>query len=138
MHVYQMMEMKYLGVPNLEDPESLQSAESFSEESMPEYSLRKKLIRFFNDYLQISALAYQHGPVERKLSFGVFMGLFVCFIYTAFSIFSFGDSCLGYEEGMARLRAEREFLQEALGSARSEIVLLKGLQGNLTSLPTPR
>ncbi len=91
--------------------------ESTPRRSSPVWFIRK-FFRKINTYLQITSPAYQHGATERKLSFIVFLLMFVCFIWTSFFLFSGGDVCSSHQQGLDRLRAERDHLAAELEALR--------------------
>lgn len=109
-HFTQMMELKYLGVP----------AEEGDLESGERRSARRRALVILNQYAQITSSAYQHGMGERKLSFTLFLVMFVCFVFTLVFLFSGGDMCASHVEGLARLRAENDHLRAQLAKLTSD------------------
>lgn len=119
------MEMKYLKVPTADDLESSSSSVPIDEPS-PRHSLRwlRRVFRFFNSYLQVTSPAYQQTGGERKVAFFAFMCMFICFIFTSFFVFTGGDVCHSYQQGMERLRAERDMLRNELSLLRQSLPAL--------------
>lgn len=126
------MEMKYLKVPTADDLESSSSSAPIDEPSQTRsYRSLRRVFRFFNAFLQVTSPAYQQTGGERKVAFFAFMLMFICFIFTSFFVFTGGDVCHSYHQGMERLRAERDIL-------RNEIALLKqSLPASEDALPPP-
>lgn len=52
---------------------------------------------------------------EARISCVIFFILFVCFIHTLFSIFTYTNACFSYETGINSLIAERDMLRAKLG-----------------------
>jgi hypothetical protein len=80
--------------------------------------------------LQVTSPAYQQTGGERKVAFFAFMFMFICFIFTSFFVFTSGDVCHSYQQGMERLRAERDML-------RNEIAILKQSLPVADDAPSP-
>jgi hypothetical protein len=126
------MEMKYMKVPMGFQDQPVAASSSFfpdaEDDSSPRRSspvwILRRIFGVMNSYLQITSPGYQHGPSERKLSFFVFMFMFICFICTSLFVFTGGDQCSSHQQGLERLRAERDHLQ-------AELALLRG------AVPTP-
>ncbi len=85
--------------------------------SSPVWYLRK-FFQKMNTYLQITSPGYQHGSTERKLSFFAFLFMFICLIWTLVFVFSAGDMCSSHQQGLERLRAERDHLAAELEALR--------------------
>lgn len=117
--------MKYMKVsPGALEQGSGDSSSFFADEdssprrSSPVWMLRR-IFGIINSYIQITSPAYQHGPSERKLSFLVFIFMFICVIFTSFFVFSGGDACSSHQQGLERLRAERDHLLAELAALKS-------------------
>lgn len=112
-----------MGIPVSEHvEEELTPAASSRRTSSPVMVIRR-IFQRANTYLQITSPGYQHGAPERKLSFAAFLLMFTCFIFTAFFVFTGGDVCSSHQQGLERLRAERDQLQ-------AELNLLRGAPHN--------
>ena len=99
------MELSYLRVPtDLEDGEILSSGFS------PKRSSRGFIRKIFRK-LNLNRFG---GVTERVLLVIMFFVFFTCFIYTLLSVFTGGDTCFAYQQGLDRLRAERDRLREEL------------------------
>ena len=60
--------------------------------------------------------------MERILSVFAFFVSIVCFIYTLLSVFTLGqDVCSGYQQGLDRVKAQRDQLQIQLDAALRNI-----------------
>lgn len=126
------MEMKYLKVPTADDLESSSSSAPIDEPSQTRsFRSLRRVFRFFNAFLQVTSPAYQQTGGERKVAFFAFMLMFICFIFTSFFVFTGGDVCHSYHQGIERLRAERDML-------RNEIALLKQSLSISDDAPPPR
>jgi hypothetical protein len=116
-----MMEMTYLRVPQQPDPECGFPTDVVEVVSPRKSSLVRRIVRFINSYLQITSSAYNHGTLERKLSFGVFMVLFSCFLFTCIYIASMGDMCGSYDEGIRRVKADRDRLLAEVSLLKTQL-----------------
>jgi hypothetical protein len=125
-----MMEMKYLKVSTSPDAEAGLPSSAYSLDvpddaspgrSSPVWIIRR-FIGFLNSYLQITSPGYQHGAPERKISFIVFLTMFICFVFSLFFLFTAGDVCSSHQQGLDRLRAERDHLAAELAALRAPLV----------------
>ena len=116
------MEMKYLKVPTVEEG-GVASSSSLDDVSprRPVLGSLRGFFRYCNSILHITNP--QQSSSEKKIAFFAFMLLFVCFIFTSFFVFSGGDVCSSYQQGLERLRAENEHLAKELAELRKTNVI---------------
>jgi hypothetical protein len=117
-----MLEMKYLKVPTVEEG-GVASSSSVEEASprRPMLGSLRALFRYCNSMLHITN--QQQSSSEKKIAFFAFMVLFVCFFFTSFFVFSGGDVCSSYQQGLERLRAQNEHLAKELAQLRKTNVI---------------
>lgn len=122
-----MPELSYLRVPTA-DPEVGTDMQMYEEEQLKaprKVSPLVRVARYINTFLQISSPAYNHNAMERKLSFVVFLVLFSCFLFTCISAASMGDMCASFEDGIARVKVDRDRLAEEVAFLKAELTALR-------------
>lgn len=115
------IELSYQRV-STSDPESASSPGSIAH-TPKQVSLLRRVARVINNYLQI--VSSSHSVLERKLSFGVFLVLFCCFLFVCIFAASHGDMCGSYEEGIARVKLDRDRLAERVELLTAELEALR-------------
>ena len=131
------MELKYLRVSPEEGVEEAIPRPVSSPTSRRSDSVPRQILRILHQYTQITSGAYQHGMPERKMSFGIFMIFFVCFIFSAFYFFTLGDVCSSYQEGLVRLRLDRDRLQAEVDRLTKELRSMGAVVGDQVMPPPP-
>jgi hypothetical protein len=124
----------YMRVPQVEEGGGV-VIESDAEDAGNKRSFPRRAMVLLNQYAQISSAAYQHGVAERKLSFSIFLVFFVCFVFTSLFVFSAGDLCSSYSEGIHRLQLERDHYKNQATLLSVELSKLTGK--NSPGVPSP-
>ena len=122
----------YMRVPQADEGGGVMLTESDDFEN--KRSFPRRALVLLNQYAQISTSTYQHGVAERKLSFAIFLIFFVCFIFTSLFVFSGGDMCNSYSDGLHRVQMERDHYKNQVDVLSAQ---LSKLTGKTPDIPPP-